>query len=101
MGVDLHAVLMGPWLLPLAVEPYNARMVRGDDLSELAFNVGEEAFRIRRAGGGIIPRPAVAPVRVMPIHDRIVDAETDAGLLAGCRQFGEGIALEGGRGEAP
>ena len=70
---------MGPGRLPLAVEPEDAqRPVAGDQLLELAFHVLDVAVHVGRARGPVVPGPALGVVRVMPVHDRMVEAELDA-----------------------
>src|SRR5262249_37833891 len=61
--VEIHAALMRPGTLPLAVEPKNAeRTVAGQQFLELAFHICDIAVHVRRAGGFVVPFAARAPV---------------------------------------
>ena len=54
-----------------------------------------------RAGGLVIPGPAGAPIGMVPVHDGMIKAELDAGVVAGLGQLLERVALEGGGLDAP
>ena len=77
---QLRAAFVVPRRLPFAVEPQHCRTVVRHDLGDLRVQVAFEAREVRAvcAARLCLPRTPRQVVRVMPVHDRVVEAEHDA-----------------------
>ena len=84
--VEVFALGFVPFVNPFPVEPKNSRVVLCDQFPELGQHVLVAVQREALALG----------VGVMPVHDRVVEAEFDAGLIAGIFEFAQDIPFEGG-----
>ena len=94
--VKIVTALFRPSVFPLAVEPEDAdRAIVGQQFLDLALHISRVAIHVGLARGPVVPRPALAPVGMMPVHDRIIEAELDSLLLTGRRQFFQRIARNG------
>ena len=84
--VEILAVLLGPPVHPFAVEPEHRRVVPRDQLLQLRLHVGDVLGLLRPARIFVLPSPAVGSLsgavgvlrRVVPVHDRVVEAELQA-----------------------
>ena len=94
--VEIPPARVRPRRFPFPVEPQNTdRAVAREQLLELALHVSDVASHIGRCGRGfVVPRAARAPIGMVPIHNRMVEAHLDPRFRAGVGQLLERVALE-------
>ena len=79
-------------VLPLAVEPEHGRVVLRHQLLELVRGEVHVAAEVGALGRPVLlPGPAGQVIGMVPVHDRVVEPERDAGLLHRDRERAEDI----------
>ena len=97
VGVEVASPLIAPVGDPVTVEPQDIDLgILCQQLPELGLHVGlDVAAEVGVAPGARVVVGEVGPlgVGVVPIHDRVVDAEPEPGAMGGLRQGLDRVAL--------